>query len=128
MNKKIFLCLSPLLLIVIGCNSEPSDKEVSMAVREAFLNSTSLPQTSLVTAIANAAGIEGISLDSLEKINCEPNGKNSFICEVSIEFTINKSKGSIVDLLGVAGSKRTISKYRLVKTSKGWIASPFDNQ
>jgi hypothetical protein len=127
MFKNTFLYLSPLLLSLTGCNSEPSANEVSIAVSEAFLHSTSFPENTLVGAIANAAGVEGISLDSLEKINCEPNGKNSFICEVSIEFSINNTKGSIVDLLGVAGSKRKIAKYRLVNTSKGWIASPLEN-
>jgi len=130
MSKKIFnLFIISCSLVFCGCSSEPSASDISKAVGESFKNDSSLLNgKKLIGTIFSAAGVEGIKLESVDKIGCEPSGKNAYICEVSVEYTIHSADGSIADLLGAAGQKRSISKYRLVSTSKGWVVAQGENQ
>lgn len=126
MLKKLFTTsILSMCIWLTGCSGEPSGSDISKAVAESFKNdSTILSGDKLIGAMVTAAGVEDINLISVDKISCEPNGKNAYICEVSIEYRINSKVGSIADLLGAGGQKRTINKYRLVSTSKGWIVAP----
>lgn len=127
-NKSLILTMVVMCIGLSGCGGEPSASEISQAVSESFKNDSSiLSGNKLLGAVVNAAGVEGVKLDSVDKIGCEPSGKNAYICEVSVEFTINSTEGSIADLFGAGGHKRSINKYRLVSTSKGWIVAQGGN-
>jgi len=68
------------------------------------------------------AGIESVNVGLVDKIGCQPSGKNAYLCEVAIEFTIVAKKGGFAQFFGLSGSQRSIERYRLVKTSRGWTA------
>jgi hypothetical protein len=125
-NKYLFYIFFMVIFSLSGCSNEPSDSDVAKAVTDAFLENSSFSQSGLAGALINATGIEGVNVDSVEKINCTPNAKNAFDCEVTIDFSIKKTDGSIVDLIGMPNHKRVISKYHLISTSKGWIAKSID--
>jgi len=130
MFKKYFsLVLFCCTLLLVGCAGEPSSTEVHKAVEDLFSNdSSALNQKNLLGVIATSAGIKEIKLNSVDKIGCEPNGKNAYLCEVAVEYTITSSEGSISELLGVGGRKHSVNKYRLIKTSKSWIIDASNNQ
>ncbi len=114
-------------LLLTGCAGEPSSSEISKAVGDSFKEDSSIfTGKNLLGTLINAAGVEEIMLISVEKIGCEPSGKNTYLCEVSVEYLVNGTEGGLSNLLGISGKKRSINKYRLVKTSKGWIAIPRD--
>jgi hypothetical protein len=127
-NKSLILTVVFMCISLSGCSGEPSASEIAKAVGESFKNESSiLSGNKLIGVAVNAAGVEAIKLDSVDKIGCEPSGKNAYTCEVSVEFTVNSAEGSIADLLGAGGHKRTINKYRLVSTSRGWIVAQGSN-
>lgn len=128
MFKKPFtVSILSMCVLLTGCGGEPSASDISKAVGESFKNDSSiLSGDKLIGVMVNAAGVEDVKLNSVDKIGCEPSGKNAYLCEVSIEYTISSKSGSIADLLGAGGQKRTINKYRLVSTSKGWIVASGD--
>lgn len=126
-NNRVALFLWVICLGLSGCSGEPSASDISKAVSESFKNDSSLlTGKKLIGVMVTAAGVEGVKLDSVDKIGCEPRGKNAYICEVSVEYTISITEGSLADLMGAAGHKRSINKYRFVKTSKGWIVAEGD--
>lgn len=124
-NKPFTVSILSMCVLLTGCGGEPSASDISKAVGESFKNDSSiLSGDKLIGAMVSAAGVDDIKLNSVDKIGCEPSGKNAYICEVSVEYSINSKAGSIADLIGAGGEKRTINKYRLVSTSKGWIVAP----
>jgi hypothetical protein len=121
-NRALFPISLCLCLILSACGGEPSSAEITKAVEDLFKNDSSMTAGKKILGIlAATAGVQDIKVDSIDKIGCEPDGKNAYSCEVAVEYTISNSEGSLSDLLGVGGHKRSINKYRLVKTSKGWI-------
>ncbi len=129
MARKLFtLTVLGLCFGLSGCSSEPGQSDISKAVKDYFKNDSSiLSGNKLIGIMATATGVEGFKLDSVDKIGCEPSGKNAYICEVSVEYTINSTEGSLADLFGAAGQKRSINKYRFVKTSNGWLVATGNN-
>jgi len=124
-KKPTALLLIAICLGLSGCSGEPSASDVTKAVGDSFKQDTSLiTGKKLIGAMVTAAGVEGVTLESVDKIGCEPSGKNAYLCEVSVEYTINTAEGSLADIFGAAGHKRSIGKYRFVNTSKGWIVAP----
>ena len=122
MNRVLFPLSFCLCLMLSACGGEPSSTEITKAVEDLFKNDSSFATgKKLLGILAATAGVQDIKVDSIDKIGCEPNGKNAYLCEVAVEYTISNSEGSLSDLLGIGGHKRSINKYRLVKTSKGWI-------
>ncbi len=61
------------------------------------------------------------SQGNIEKINCITHAKNSYICEYVMEYTINVADGSLAEMFGAKGKKRTITRSKFLKTSKSWI-------
>jgi hypothetical protein len=121
MFRKVLLSLS--LFILSGCSFEPSNNEVEAAVRESLSQDYKiLFGNDIAGMMVNIAGVESIKIDSVDKIGCQSNGKNSYLCEVSVEFTINTKQGGFAQFFGLSGSQRSIERYRLVKTSRGWTA------
>jgi len=123
MMNRVLLPLSLCICLMLSaCGGEPSPTEITKAVEDLFKNDSSFATGKKILGIlAASAGVQDIKVDSIDKIGCEPNGKNAYLCEVAIEYTISNSEGSLSDLLGIGGHKRSINKYRLIKTSKGWI-------
>jgi hypothetical protein len=72
-------------------------------------------------ALLTSAGVKDIKLENIEKINCVSHAKNSYICEYVIEYTIKVADGSLAEIFGANGKKRTISRSKFLKTSKSWI-------
>lgn len=107
---------------LIGCSGEPSASDIKHAVQDSFTNDTSiLSNQNIFGALASAAGLQNVKLDSAEKVGCQPDGDNAYRCEVVIEYTFDTEKDSLASLMGVGGPKRSVAKYRFIKTSKGWI-------
>lgn len=121
-KKFLHLASFSFCLLLVACAVEPSPSEVNKAIEELFKNNSNFLQNQkILGVIAASAGMKDIKLNSVDKIGCEPNGKNAYLCEIAVEYTITSTEGSVLDLLGVGGRKRSINKYRLVKTAKGWI-------
>jgi hypothetical protein len=117
-----FLLMS-LLLVMAGCGFEPSNKQVAAAVKESIEQDyKTLLGNEFSGLIVGMAGIEGINVDLVDKIGCQPSGKNAYLCEVAIEFTIVTKQGGFAQLFGVSGAQKSIENYRLIKTSRGWTA------
>jgi len=129
MTKKILTIINlGLCFNLLGCSGEPDASEISKAMKESYANDSSFFSTNkLIGFMANAAGLQEIKLNSADKIGCEPSGKNAYLCEVAVEYTVNSTEGSLADLFGATGQKKSINKYRFVKTSNGWLVAPVNN-
>lgn len=112
-----------IIFVLAGCTFEPSNKQVSVAVKEAIdQDYNNLIGNDFGGIVVAMAGIESINVDLVDKIGCQPSGKNAYLCEVAIEFTIVAKQGGFAQLLGVSGRQQSIENYRLIKTSRGWTA------
>lgn len=120
-NIKIILAIQVVLLLV-ACNSQPNSTEIQKAVIDGYkYNSNYLSGSKIAELFLGSVGIQNMKIDTVEKIECSENIKNSCICEYVIEYTIASNEGSLADLVGANGRKRTTERSRFVKTSKGWI-------
>jgi hypothetical protein len=119
--RKYLLIVS--IFFLAGCSFEPSKKEVEIAVKESINKDFSiLIGNNFGGLIVGMAGIEAINVELVDKIGCEASGKNTYLCEVAIEFNIATKQDSFANLLGVSGTQKSLQKYKFAKTSKGWLA------
>lgn len=113
---------SLLVLGLTACSGEPSASDIKRAVQDSFSQDTSLLNNqNLLGVLVNAAGLQNIRLDSVDKVGCQPDGDHAYRCEVVIDYTMATEKDSLAAMMGVGGSKRNVARYRFLKTSKGWI-------
>lgn len=118
---RIYLLILSIFFLA-GCSFEPSKKEVEIAVKESIDKDFSiLIGNNFGGLIVGMAGIESINVELVDKIGCEASGKNTYLCEVAIEFNIVTKQDSFANLLGVSGAQKSLKKYKFAKTSKGWL-------
>lgn len=120
MKKIIIISLSAALA---GCVFEPTQEEVESAVRAGFAEDYKpFLESKLGGTVAALAGIEGVKVFSVEKLGCVESSKKAFTCEVLVEYWIVAKAGGFAQLLGADGKQKSVEKYRLLKTSRGWTA------
>lgn len=118
-----YLLLSSIFFFLVGCSFEPDKREVAIAVKNSIdQDFSSLVGNEFGGLVIGVAGIESINVELVDKIGCQPNGKNAYLCEVVVEFNILTKQESFARLFGVSGKQQAIKTYRLVKTSRGWVA------
>ncbi len=109
---------------IVACNSEPSENDIKKAIEDSYSqNTNSVFSSKMGEVIISSAGIKNIKLENVEKINCISQAKNAYFCEYAIEYTVKANDGSLAELFGVNGKKRSISRSRFLKTSKSWMLS-----
>ncbi len=119
--NKITMSLMVIPLIV-ACGGEPSEKDIKKAIQDSYSQETnSILSNKIGEALLSSAGVKDIKLENIEKINCVSHAQNSYICEYVIEYTIKVADGSLAEIFGANGKKRTISRSKFLKTSKSWI-------
>jgi hypothetical protein len=125
MNKISYFKIATMLittLFIVACSSEPSEKDIKKAIQDSYSQETnSIFFSKIGVALLSSAGFKDIKIESIEKINCVSNAKNSYICEYVLEYTIKVDDGSLAEMLGAKGKKRTLARSKFLKTSKSWI-------
>lgn len=110
--------------LIVGCSGEPSEKDIKKAIQDSYSQgSNSILSSKMGEAILSSTGVKDVTLENIEKINCVSHAKNSYICEYVMEYTIKADDGSLAHIFGANGKKRTISRSKLLKTSKSWVIS-----
>lgn len=107
---------------IAACSGEPSEKDIRKAIQDSYSQETSSILSSKIgEVLLSSTGVKDIKLENVEKINCISNAKNSYICEYVMEYTIKVDDGSLAEMFGAKGKKRTIARSKFLKTSKSWI-------
>lgn len=109
--------------LLCGCAIEPNERELREAVNTAVQDevSTAIKAKFLGIDLMSMAGFEGIDVNSVEKIGCEPAGKNAFNCEVAVEIAIRVKEKSLIAMFGFDGRSKGVHRFRFVKTAGGWL-------
>ena len=108
--------------LIPGCSGEPSEKDIKKAIQDSYSQETnSILSSKIGEALLSSTGVKDIKLENIEKINCVSHAKNSYICEYVMEYTIKADDGSLAEMIGAKGKKRTITRSKFLKTSKSWI-------
>ena len=118
------LVLSVLLsFFLICCTSEPSQSDIQFALSESIKSDVdhTVKRKLFGISILKAFGLEDVVINSVEKIGCEPSGRNAYVWEVVVDITYKGTEGSLFELLGGPSQHKNVSKYRFVKTSEKWI-------
>ena len=107
---------------IAACSGEPSEKDIIKAIQDSYSQDTkSILSSKIGEALLSSTGVKDIKLENVEKINCVSNAKNSYVCEYVMEYTIKADDGSLAEMFGAKGKKRTITRSKFLKTSKSWI-------
>lgn len=123
-RKTRLVLASATIPLLIACSGEPSESEIRKAIQDSYSQGDhSILSSKISEAIISSTGVKDIKLENIEKINCVSNAKNSYVCEYVMEYTINADNGSLAEMFGATGKKRTISRSKFLKTSKSWIIS-----
>lgn len=107
---------------IVACGGEPSERDIKKAIQDSYSQETnSILSSKIGEALLLSTGVKDVKLENIEKINCISHAKNSYICEYVLEYTINVADGSLAEMFGAKGKKRTITRSKFLKTSKIWI-------
>jgi hypothetical protein len=107
---------------IVACSGEPSEKDIKKAIQDSYSQETnSIFSSKIGEALLSSTGVKDIKLENIEKINCVSHAKNSYFCEYVMEYTIKADDGSLAEMFGAKGKKRSIMRSKFFKTSKSWI-------
>jgi hypothetical protein len=115
--------LLPVATLLWSCTLEPTERDLRQAVSAAIQDevSSAIKTKFLGFELMTAVGFEGIDVISVEKISCEPAGKNAFNCEVAVAIAVRVKEKSLASMFGTDGRSKGVHRFRFVKTGAGWI-------
>ena len=117
---KLFL-IAIFLISLTGCSKEPSQTEIYSEIETALLKDYSdlINKKLFGISAANVIGINGITINKIEKISCAPIEKNATICDVLVDYNFETSENSLHDII-FQSNNRDLMHYKFIKTKNGW--------
>ncbi|WP_156994491.1 hypothetical protein [Tatumella morbirosei] len=108
MKKLRILSAAAIVFALAGCNSEPSETEITQAVQKNIDQANAQVQKMAGSAIQTDGFMT--KLHSLRKISCDQTGKGEqYNCKVEVDITAP-----------FVGERKTVSQISLVKDNDGW--------
>ena len=123
MTRFLQILLLLFTLFLTACSSEPSQNDVSKAVKDHFAAEVNdaLKSKFLGVELMSAMGFNSLLVEQVEKVSCTPDGKNAFNCEVVVQIALKTKEDSLLKIFGGDTTKRSVQTFRFVKISSGWV-------
>ncbi len=108
MKKLRILTATAIVVVLAGCNSEPSETDITQAVQKNIDAANAQIQKMAGSALRTDGFMT--KLNSLRKISCDQTGKgNQYNCQAEVDITAP-----------FVGERKSVTRISLVKDNDGW--------